>query len=126
MWFPGYRDERPAGRRGDHRLGSLGDDGRRSRLALCAKPSLCEGHVLRLRFLSAASRPIPLRLRARAGVFRVGFGGSFDSARMECMHRWEEMWPRSAQDDIRVLRSASAGGPEAARKALRATSFSTG
>jgi hypothetical protein len=45
---------------------------------------------------------------------------------MEFIHRWQELWPRSAQDDTRVLRSASAGGPAAARKALRATSFSTG
>ncbi len=71
--------------------------------------------IQRLRFLSAASRPIslPTPLRQQRARWEPGFGGChstrrlrqlaqarlFDCARSMFMHRWQELWPRFAQDE---------------------------
>jgi hypothetical protein len=74
--------------------------GKKMRLALCVKPSRCEGLVYRSRFCSAATRPISLRVETSGWKGAFFFGGAFDCARMMFIHRWRELWPRSAQDDI--------------------------
>jgi len=53
-----------------------------------------------LELWSAALRPSPLRAETSGRMGACCFGGSFDYARIEFILRWQELWPRSAQDDI--------------------------
>jgi hypothetical protein len=87
---------------------------RQKRLALCAlrQALALRGAGETLEIWSAALRPIPLGAWSSGWIGAGGCGGSFDFARMIFMLRWQELWPRFAQD---VILKANAGSARFAR-----------
>jgi hypothetical protein len=67
---------------------------------------------------------MPLRAETSGWSGAFSCGGSFDFARIEFIHRRPELWPRSAQDDIRkkqtqILRIAQDDNAKNKREVLR-------
>jgi hypothetical protein len=72
---------------------------------------LCGRAILhRFRLCRPLARPIPLAIRVFAGVLFAATGGPFDSARSAFLHRWQELSPGSAQDDISATKMRDFAG----------------